>query len=92
MQRLQAAHPDRLREPVHDLGELVGRPDVEAGREHVAGVEADADALVAARAVDQLAELLEGPADGAGAGCVLKQETAVIGLGQPTTRSLPKPP
>jgi hypothetical protein len=40
--------------------------------------------LVAARAVDHLAELLEGPADGvAGAGRVLKQEMAVIRLGQP---------
>jgi hypothetical protein len=49
----------------------------------VAGVEADADPLVATCAVDHLAELLEGPADGvAGASSVLEEEPALVRLGQ----------
>jgi hypothetical protein len=49
----------------------------------VTGVQAHADALVAAREVDQLAELLEGAADRvAGAGRVLEQQPAFVGLGE----------
>ena len=49
----------------------------------MARVEADPDPLVAAGEVDQLAQLLERAAEGvSGAGGVLEQEPAVVGLGQ----------
>jgi hypothetical protein len=41
VQALETAHADDLRVLVHELAELVGGPDVESRRLHVAGVEAD---------------------------------------------------
>ena len=69
-------------EAVDHVGELVGRPDVEAGGEHVAGVEAEADAASAARtARPARSQLLERPPERvARAGGVLEQERTALRL------------
>ena len=63
--------------------EARGGADVVAGREQVAGVQADAEPLVAAGGVDQPRQLLERAAERAArAGGVLEVQRAVVGLGQ----------
>ena len=87
VQAAQAADADGLLEVLDHLADLLRRRDVEAGREHVARVEAHAEALVAAGQVDQLAQLLEGAADRvAGAGGVLEQQAAPLRLGERVPR------
>jgi hypothetical protein len=92
---VQAAQPPQADDPhvaVDHLGELVGRRDVEARREHVAGVEAQAEASVAAGELDQLAQLLERASEGAaGAGRVLEQEAAGVGFGERVRQHLADP-
>jgi hypothetical protein len=81
VQALQAAEAHGLHAPVHDLGELVGRRNVEAGGEHVARVEAKPDPLVAAGQVETLAQLLERASECvAGTGRVLEEQRAALGL------------
>ena len=66
---------------------LVG--DVVALHEHVAGVEAEAEALVAAGAVDQVGDLVEVAGQQAFvAGGLLEQEPAGVGVLRARRRSL----
>ena len=83
VQRAQPAEPDDPVELVEHAGEPVGRADVVAGGEQVAGVEADAEPLAAAGDLDQPRELLErAPQRAARAGGVLQVQLAVAGLRQ----------
>ena len=83
MQRSEALQADDAVELVDDLAERLGRAYVVSGREQMAGVEADPDAVAAAGGVEQRLELLERAAEGAaGAGGVLEVERALVGLGQ----------
>src|SRR3954453_19376168 len=83
VQAPQPALADHLVAAVHPLRELVRCRDVEARGEQVAGVEAEAEAVVATAQRDQRRELLEGPPERvAGAGGVLEQQRAGLGLGQ----------
>ena len=81
MQRAEAVEADDRVEVVDDAGQPLRRPHVVAGGEQVAGVEADAEALVAAGQLDQRRELLERAAErAAGAGGVLEVQRARLGL------------
>ena len=59
MQRAEPVEPDDAVELVEHAGEPLGGADVVAAGQQVAGVQAGAEPLAAARAVDQRRELLE---------------------------------
>ena len=76
-QPVEADHRGRARR--RPPSSAVGRRDVVAGREQVAGVEADAEALAAAGGLDQLGQLVEVAAERArSAGGVLEQQRAAL--------------
>src|SRR3954471_16971316 len=78
-----ALDADELHALVEDRPERLGRADLEAGGEQVARVEADAEALVAARRVDERRKLVERAAErSAGARGVLEMQRAAIALRQ----------
>ena len=77
----QPVAADDLVELVDHLAERLARADVVARGEQVAGVQADAEALLAAGELDQRGELLErAPERPARAGGVLEQQRARLGL------------
>ena len=83
VQRAEPVEADHAVELVEHGGERLGGADVVAGGEQVAGVQADAEPLVAAGGLDQPRELLErAPERAAGAGGVLEVQRAVVGLGE----------
>ena len=75
VQRPQTVEPDPRPHLLQHRRHLLRLADVDAGDEEVAGVEADAEALVAVESGDDRRQLLERAADRtAGAGRVLEQE------------------
>ena len=83
VQAAQAVEADFGVELVDDRRQPLGVADLVAGGEQVAAVEADADPLDRRRQLDQLGELVEVAAERAlGAGRVLEQDRAALGLGQ----------
>src|SRR3954470_17099015 len=83
VQRPDALDPDELDALVEDRAERVGGADLEPRSEQVTGVEADAEALVAARRVDERGELVERAAErAAGARGVLEVQRAAVALRQ----------
>ena len=81
MQRSEPLQPDERAALVEDRVEAVDRADVIARREQVTGVQAQAEAVVAAGGLDQRGELGEGaPERAARAGRVLEVQRASVGL------------
>ena len=77
------SRPTRCSNSAHHRVDARPRADVIAGRQQVAGVQAHAEALLAAGGLDQLGELLEAaPERPAGAGRVLQVQRTVLALGQ----------
>src|SRR3984885_9057727 len=75
--------PNRAVELVDDLGEALTGSDVVPRGEHVARVQAHAEALSATGCLDQLGELLErAPEGAAGARRVFQEQPATLGFGQ----------
>jgi hypothetical protein len=83
VQAAQAAFSEQLQSSVEHVCELVGGGDVEAAREHVTRVEADADSLVAAREIEERPQLPERAADRVTrAGRVLEKQPAAVRLAE----------
>src|ERR1700733_7966934 len=83
VQGAQPLAPNRPVELVDYLGEALTGSDVVPRGEHVARVQAHAEALAAAGRLDQLGELLErAPERASGAGGVFEQQRGTLGLGE----------
>src|SRR4051812_1516131 len=92
VKRSDALDADELDALVEHAAERLGGADLEAGGEQVARVEADAEALVAARGVDERRELVERAAErSAGARGVLEVQRAAVALRQRLADDLARP-
>ena len=83
MQRAHGAAAERARGLAQHCAQLLGRADVVAGGEQVAGVEAHAEPLARAGRVDQLGELVERAPERAAGSCrVLEVQLAAFAVGE----------
>ncbi len=91
VQRAHAPAAEQAPRAAHDGVHAGWRADVIARGEQVAGVQAHAEALVAAGGLEQLRQLLQGAAEGsAGAGGVLQMQLTALAVLRAPRRSSPR--